>query len=74
MSNIKLSDTNKIKCDTLKEFGILVSNYVFNNRVIYTVSIKDMPNADDYIENRFYSINDIIKAFSDMFNYRIQAA
>ena len=66
MSEVKLSDANKIKCDMLKRAGITVSNYTFNNRVIYTVAIKDIPNADDFIETRFNSINDILKAFADI--------
>lgn len=77
MSVIKFSDANKLKYDTLKKAGITVSNYIFNNRVIYTVSIKDMPNVDDYIDNRFNSVNDILKAFSDMlvkYNYIVMAA
>ena len=77
MSKINLSDANKIKCDMLKNAGIIVSNYIFNNRVIYTIVIKDMPNADDFIETRFNSINDILKAFADRLmshNCRVIAA
>jgi len=77
MSEIKLSDANRVKCDMLKKVGITVSNYTSNNRVIYTISIKDIPNAEDFIETRFNSINDILKAFADILmshNCRIVAA
>jgi hypothetical protein len=51
MSDIKFTDENKKKCDILKEAGIIVNNYSYNNRIIYTVTIKDLSNVDDFIEN-----------------------
>lgn len=77
MSEVRLSDANRFKCDKLKEAGIIVSNYVSNDRVVYVVSIKDMPNADDFFETRFNSVNDILKAFADTLmshNCRVLAA
>lgn len=79
MGSVKLSDSNKEKCDVLKSIGITVENYIIQkeNRsfVKYVVSIKDMPDADKFIETTFNSINDILMAFSDrLTNYKILAA
>lgn len=79
MSIIKLSDSNVDKCKALKSIGITVSNYTIqkgNKTVVkYIVSIKDMPDADKFIETTFPSIHDAFMAFADrLTNYRVLAA
>ena len=78
MGLIKFSDSNDYKCNVLKSIGITVSNYNVQkgDRVFkkYIISIKDMPNAEDFIETTFNSINEILMAFADrLTNYRVVA-
>lgn len=70
LSNIKLCDSNYVKCNALKEAGISISTYPSNERTKYIVSIEDMPDADKCIETEFPSINDIILAFRDRLRYK----
>lgn len=69
MALVKLSDSNKEKCDALESIGITVSNHKIKKDdktfIKYVISIKDEPRADDYMETTFNSINEIIMAFCD---------